>query len=79
MTIDDLSLWHTFCVTKRFSKTANAHNVSEDRVTEAIIALEKMCRLEIVNRNRKHIIISEFGQILDEFAQVLTRQEGSLN
>ena len=71
MTLDQLRYFQAVCQHDGVSRAAEALNISQPSVSNAIASLEKEFGVELFTRQRKRLLLTDEGRILSELAQKL--------
>lgn len=74
MTLDQLRYFQAVCKYDGVSRAAEALNISQPSVSNAIANLEKEFGVELFTRQRKRLLLTEDGRIMSELADKLLSQ-----
>lgn len=74
MTLDQLRYFQAVCKYDGVSRAAEALNISQPSVSNAIANLEKEFGVELFTRQRKRLFLTEDGKIMSELADKLLSQ-----
>lgn len=79
MTIDQLRYFHAVCQYNNVSHAAEILNISQPSVSNAIANLEKEYGVKLFIRYRKHLQLTQEGQVLSQLAATLLSQVDDIN
>ena len=79
MTLDQLSYFQAVCKYNGISRAAEALNISQPSVSNAIAKLEKEFGIELFHRKNKQLFLTSEGLLMAEMAEKLLSQADDIN